>query len=182
MIRLVTALAMAVTLHVSTARAIDAPTGPIVLTIIGNVPEANRPPFDPILDGFINYHEYSFERAVAFDTAMLAELPQVEVTANYHEWPGPVTASGPLLSTVLDAAGVDDDQTITLVALDGYAIEFTPAERVAQEYVLAMRAGSVPLGVGDRGPSWLLHDTSVKGATDEEESKWVWSVFLITAD
>lgn len=182
MIRLIAALAIAMSLPSGPAKAADTPQGPVILTIIGNVASPNRAAFDAMQDAFIGYHEYSFERAFAFDRAMLAALPQVEVDANYHEWPGPVTASGPFLSDVLATAGIDDDQVVTLVALDGYAIEFTPADRVAQEYVLAITAGGQPLGVGDRGPSWLLHDTGGREASDSEESKWVWSVFLITAD
>ncbi|MBY8977206.1 hypothetical protein KHP62_15415 [Rhodobacteraceae bacterium NNCM2] len=182
MLRLLAALTIALTLPLTTATAADAPTGPVILTVIGGVPEPNRPPFDPLRDAFINYREFDFERAFAFDTAMLTSLPQVEITAAFKDWPAPISASGPLLSDVLNTAGIEDGQTVRLVALDGYGIEFTPADRAAQDWVLALNAEGAPLALGGRGPAWLLHDTGGAQAPEEDESKWVWSVFLIVAD
>ena len=38
-------------------------TGAIILTIGGNIANANRPPFDPGSDGFLKYHDRKFDKA-----------------------------------------------------------------------------------------------------------------------
>ena len=48
-----------------------APAGPVVLTIAGNVANTNRPAYRDKLDVVFRYHERTFDRAFAFDRAML---------------------------------------------------------------------------------------------------------------
>jgi hypothetical protein len=49
------------------------PEGPVVLTVAGEIEQANRPAFDARRDLFLHYHERDFTKAVEFDTAMLAD-------------------------------------------------------------------------------------------------------------
>lgn len=174
---LILALAIA---PVSTSRASD--PGPVVLTILGKVGNPNRPAFDPFKDAFLKGQDRNFEKAHVFDRAVLKTLPQVTVSAHARNWPKPVTASGPRLKDVLAAAGVADDAALTLVALDGYGAAFDVNDRKAEDWVLAIDADGEPLAIGGRGPAWLLYDTGGKPATEEAESRWVWSVYVIEAE
>lgn len=152
---------------------------PVLLTVAGEVGNSNRPAYDAFRDAFFKYHKTRFARAYDFDYAALLALPQVQVTARAEDWPAPVGASGPRLQDVLTAAGVAADAIVSLVALDGYAVELDPAGRAAQDWVLAIAADGAPLGLGGRGPAWLLYDTAGKTVDSNAEATWVWSVFLI---
>lgn len=159
--------------------AAEAAKGPPVLTVIGAVSESNRSAFDAFDDAFLNFHGKEFEKAFVFDRAALEALSQVSVTARAEGWPKSVVAKGPLLKDLMDAAGVPPTAQIALMALDGYVAELESADRAGKEWVLAIEVDGKPLGVGGRGPAWLLHDTGDGAVTEEEEAQWVWSVFLI---
>lgn len=156
--------------------------GPAVLTIVGAVAKPNRGAFDAFHNAFFKYHDRTFEKAFAFDRNALAALPQVAITAHAEEWPAGIKAAGPRLKDVLAAAGVAETATVTAFALDGYGVEFKPAERAAHEWILAIEANGEPLSLGGRGPAWLLYDTGSARASDAAEDSWVWSVFLLSAE
>ena len=139
------------------ARSADlkAPTGTVILTVGGAVANTNRPPFDPARDGFLKYHDRKFARAAAFDLAMLEALGTQSASISYGKWPAPLTFSGPRLADVLRAAGWSGTQ-ITTLALDGYGTKIGRAALVAHDWILATRTGGTPLGIGARGPLWLV--------------------------
>lgn len=153
--------------------------GPSWVTVIGDVATPNRPPFNGFDDAFIKAQQTDFERAVVFDPATLRALPQREVRAQVEGWPAPLVARGPLLADVLNSAGVDDDKTVTFFALDGYRAALTGEERAARDWILALSVDGAPLGVGGRGPTWLLHATPDGPADPSVEAQWVWSAYLI---
>src|SRR5690606_4368776 len=117
---LAAALLSALTGVATHAEALEPPRGLTVVTIVGEIADTNRGPFDEAEDKFFAYHEYRFDRAAAFDLAMLEALGLHEVTIDYDGWPGPIEFAGPRLHDVLDAVGATGT-TVTLVALDGYA-------------------------------------------------------------
>lgn len=86
------------------------------------------------------------------------------------------------MADVLASAGMDRATTITAVALDGYAVEITADVRDAHDWIVAIAADGRPLGVGGRGPAWLLYDSGGGAVSEEEEARWVWSMFLITTE
>ena len=176
------ALAVAAMVLVGERHGSAANAGPTVMTIIGKVATANRGAYNEFSDSFFKYHEKTFEKAFAFDRESLKALPQATAAANAEGWPAPVQASGPRLKDVLTAAGVADTTTITAFALDGYGVEFTPAERAAHDWILAIDADGKPLGLGGRGPAWLLYDTGSGKASTDEEAKWIFSIFLMSAE
>ena len=153
-----------------------------VLTIAGAVGKSNRGAYDAFHDAFFKHHDKNFQKAFAFDRDALKALPQVKITANAEGWPGKVAASGPRLKDVLAAAGIDGKATVTAFALDGYGVDFTAAERDAHDWVVAIEADGKPLGLGGRGPTWIMYDTGNGKASTDEEAKWVWSVFVMTAE
>ena len=110
---------------------------------------------------------------------MLTSRKQVEISARAKGWRSVVAIRGPLLSDILKMAGATGS-TVTLSALDGFAVELTPEELSAHEWVLGLLADGKPLGLGDKGPIWLAYDTSGLDALPAgSDAKWVWSVFHI---
>lgn len=171
----------ALALSLAPASAGETPKGPVVLTVTGALAEPNRAAFKAFHDAFLHYHERTFDKAFAFDRQMLAALPAVSIKARAEGWPDGITAAGPRLRDVLDAAGVAQDAALALMALDGFALELSAEDRAAQDWVLAIEVNGRPLGIGDRGPAWLLYDTGQEIVGHDAEAEWIWSVFLIEA-
>ena len=156
------------------------PAGAVVLTVAGNIANTNRPAYDEKRDVFLKYHERTFERAFAFDRAMLEGLGVTEIHIAYVEWgDDPRTFSGPRLADVLKAAGCGSGGLTTL-ALDGFGTEISAAEVEAHDWVLSTRVDGQPHGIGGRGPLWLVFDSpGDRPATEEEEGRWPWALLFI---
>ena len=72
---------------------------------------------------------------------------------------------------------------MTSVALDGFESEMSRETVLAKDWILAIRANGQPLGVGQRGPLWLVHALPEdRPATDDEELSWPWAVFFMRVD
>ncbi len=155
---------------------------PAQLTVIGKIEYSNRAKFEPFPDAFFKFREKEFSKAFEFTYADLAALPQVTVTARAEEWSAPVTATGPALSAVMQAAGASPNAKLSFVARDGYSIELDADGRKAQEWIVAISVDGKPIGIGGRGPAWLMHDTGGKTVDTDVESKWVWSLFVIEVE
>ncbi|MFC5584019.1 hypothetical protein ACFPOD_02770 [Nitratireductor kimnyeongensis] len=168
----------ALTLFVTTAT--SALAEGTILTVTGQIEKTNREAFDPFFDGFLKFHDKTFEKAYTFDWDALASLPQKSITVNAdtEDWPHPLKMEGPLLKDVLAAAGPSGDKT-TLYALDGFGLEMSAEKMASREWILAMKIDGEPLGIGGFGPLWLVYDTGGRKAPEEEERSWVWSVFHI---
>lgn len=174
---MVFALGVIVTGHLS-AIAVE----PAQLTVIGKIENSNRSKSEEFSDAFFKFREKEFTKAFEFTYADMAALPQVTVNAMAEKWPAAVSASGPSMEDVMKAAGAAPDAKLSLVALDGYTIELEAADRRAQNWILAISSNEKPLGIGGRGPVWLLHDTGGKTIDTDAEGRWVWSVFVIEVD
>ncbi len=153
-----------------------------LVTIIGEMKNNNRDRLDPFMDAFLKFNDRDFVHAYAMNRKALDALPQTSVSANAEGWPRAVEASGPRVEDILAAAGIDNDATLSFVALDGYAVTLTPEDRSSHDWILATRANGEALNIGGRGPTWLLYDTANSTATAEEEAKWVWSMYLIVVE
>ena len=177
------ALAVAATTMMIAASApaadVEAPSGPVVLTVAGDIANTNRSAYDENSDVFFRYHEQAFDRAFEFDLAMLEGLGMTEVRVEYRDWNAPIDFSGPRLADVLSAAGCGSGPLVTL-ALDGFATEMAAAEIETRSWVLATRADGRPHSIGGRGPLWLVFDPpGDRPATEEEENMWPWALFFI---
>ena len=157
----------------------EGPRGPVVLTVAGTVANTNRPAYRDKLDVIFRHHKRTFDRAFAFDRAMLEGLGTVALRIEHAGWGGPMTVSGPLLADVLKTAGCPGGPLATL-ALDGFNTEISPETLEAHRWVVATRAEGRPLGLGERGPLWLVFDPpGERPATDEEADQWPWALFFI---
>ena len=156
------------------------PSGTVVLTVAGNIGNSNRPAYDSWRDDLLKYHEYEFDKAFEFDRAMLERLDVAEVRIEREGWPGAMTFSGPLLADVLETAGWRGGELVTL-SLDGYSRRISRAEVESLDWVLATRADGRPLGIGGRGPLWLLFDPpGDRPASEEDEGPW--ALFFILCE
>ncbi|MFM4721003.1 molybdopterin-binding oxidoreductase [Aeromonas bivalvium] len=120
------------------AMAMEAPKGPVILTVTGNVNA-----------------EHGQEGRVALDLALIQSLPQHEiVTSNPwvdkpHHYKGPKVAD---LLAALNARG----KTLTLTALNSFQIK-VDWERVQKyEPILAWQDDGITMRVRDKGPLWFI--------------------------
>ncbi len=156
-----------------------APQGSVILTVAGKVANWNRGAMTPTRDTLLSKHKIAFEKAMAFDAAMLGSLPAQELQLTTPAGNG--TFSGPSLADVLKASGADG-AGVHLVSLDGSTVDLSAADIKAHEWMLALSVDGKPVGIGDFGPLWLLHKpVSGKTPSKEELQQWVWSVFYIEA-
>ncbi len=153
-----------------------------LVTLIGGIKETNRAPFDPFRDAFFKFNDRQFDGAYALDRAALTALPQRTIRANAEGWPAAVMATGPLVRDVLGAAGASPDASVSFVALDGYAVSLSPEELATKDWILALEVDEHAIGIGGRGPAWLMHDTGSTPIPASDEAKWVWSVYLIVVE
>jgi hypothetical protein len=155
------------------------PRDMVVLTVSGLIGKTNRGPLDQKRDSLLALQKVDFKRAFAFDRATLLSLEQGTVTAKTNEFEAPATFSGPLLREVLgfiEAAKVK----VTVVALNGYVGWLTPEEIDASDWILALSADGVPLGIGQQGPIWLLNTRAPDFKPDDtHHAHWVWAIFYM---
>ncbi|MEO3431377.1 hypothetical protein AAFN88_21145 [Pelagibius sp. CAU 1746] len=161
------------------AEGLARPEGAVVVTVAGQIENANRPPFDADKDFFLKYHERKFDKATEFDIAMLEGLGMQSVELKIDAWPEPVYVQGPYLRDLLAAAGAAG-ATVTLVALDGYASEISWAEVEALDWIVGLRQDGKPLGLGQRGPLWVVYTyPDGRPLTADDELRWPWATFYI---
>ncbi|MEM7291249.1 MAG: hypothetical protein AAF412_12920 [Pseudomonadota bacterium] len=157
-------------------------SGQVVLTVTGKIEQTNRPPFDVFEDAFTNYHERKFDNAAEFDLAMLESLGMQEVEVSYEEWPRSTRLAGPLLADVLDAVGAKPN-TLTILALDGFAVELSAEDLARERWIVAIKQDGVHMKLGQRGPAWVVFDPGAdKTITADEEGTWPWAAFFMHVD
>jgi hypothetical protein len=150
-----------------------------VLTVTGKITETNRSAFNGLKDVFFNFHKRIFERAFQFDIVSLEAIGMQKATINHPGWPGPVTVEGPLLRDVLAGAGAEA-RTVRITALDGFTTELAASDMAEQDWIVAIKADGQYLGIGGKGPSWIVYARrDGKPATAEDEERWPWAAFLI---
>jgi len=174
--------ALLIALFVLPALALDEAREPrdmVVLTVGGLVGKTNRGPFNPKHDTLLAKLNAEFKHGFAFDRAMLLSLPQGTVTAKPVEFDRSATFSGPLLREVLGYVEAAKAKT-TFVAPDGYAGWLSPEDIERSDWILALEADGVPLGLGQQGPLWLLN-TRKEGEKVGEDNRGshVWAVVYI---
>jgi hypothetical protein len=136
------------------------PDGPVILTVGGQVGRSNRPPMNNALDQMMHKHGVRFERAFTFDAAQLQRLAAVSITAQLEYDQQPHTLRGPLLTTVLEAAGVDLKAAwgLGLRAVDGYNVRVSQAQMRDLNMIVATHLDGQALALGGLGPQWAVYD------------------------
>lgn len=171
--------ALAAFLAVAVAGLPAAAAGPVLVTVTGDISEPNRGPVDPDYDKLFVFNEVKFDKAHEFDLDTLEKLPQATVHADFPKGGAATAFTGPLLSDVLAAAGADG-HTVTVQAMDGYAVEVPLADMVAKGAVLALARDGKPLGIGNFGPTQIVFPRADRPElADMPDDWWIWQIYHI---
>ena len=176
---LIALIAALCALSVAAAEQDRSPKEMVLLTVSGTIGESNRGPLDPKKDSLLALNKVDFKKAFAFDRPTLRALEQGTVTVQPREFDKPATFKGPLLREVLghiEAAKLK----ITVVAINGYSGWIAPEDVDRSDWILALEADGVPLGIGQQGPLWLIN-TRAEGEKPGEDGRgrWVYAVFYL---
>ena len=120
------------------ARALEPPSGAVVLTVAGRVRNTN--------DG----------RRAQFDMAMLEALPQQNVFMRTPWYAQARRFTGPLLRDVLAAAGAQGT-TLRLIALNDYKVDMPFDDAQRHDVILARLLDDKPMAVRDKGPLFVVY-------------------------
>jgi hypothetical protein len=172
-------IAVLCALSVAAAEQDRAPKDMVLLTVSGTIGESNRGPLDARKDSLLALNKIDFSKAFAFDRATLLSLEQGTVTVQPAEFDKPATFKGPMLREVLghiEAAKMK----ITVVAVNGFSGWLMPEDVDRSDWILALEADGVPLGIGQQGPLWLIN-TRAEGwkPGDDGRGRWVWAVYYM---
>lgn len=160
----------------TSASALAAPSalqGPGLLTISGAVGRSNRDALDPALDQMFVKHGIQFEKAHVFDAAALRRLPTVQIRPTLEYDAKKHTLTGPLLTTVLEEAGVagDRETQLFLRAVDGYVVPLKLADARSYRMVVATEIDGTPLSLGGLGPQWAVYEADTLAAFKDKPLK-----------
>lgn len=146
------------------ARADDfaAPTGEVLLTLSGNLAQTN------------------VEGTLQLDQAMLESLPQTEFTTSTTWTSGTPTFKGVLLTDLIAAVGATGG-TVTLQAVNDYAITMPLADVGPDAPLLAYLMDGQTMSLRDKGPVWMVYpyDSNEKFRTEETYSRSIWQLTQI---
>jgi hypothetical protein len=180
-----TALATGATLplasHAAPAKAVE--KGPALLTVTGAIARPNRRPFDPVLDQMMAKQKLHFDKARAFDFAQLAALPAVTLKPTLEYDGKPHLLKGPLLVTVLRAAGAAGNR-LAMRAIDGYAPTLSVADAHKHRYIVATHLDGRPMPLGGLGPLWAIYEADAFADTaakplDQRFASCPWGLYHI---
>jgi hypothetical protein len=159
------------------------PKGAVVLTIHGKITNTNRGALNEFEDAFFKFGSVSFDKAAQFDTAMLEKLGMKTLSVKYDTWPRAYKFEGPLLADVLKAAGATG-KSFKVYALDGYGAEIPLTDLQQYGVLLALKADGKYLGLGGRGPTWVVYprDDKHPALKSHDDGKWVWSALRIEVE
>ena len=147
--------------------------GPGLLTISGAIGKSNRGPVDPALDQLLVKHGVKFDKAYVFDSEALLRLPSVRIKATLEYDAKLHSLAGPLLTSVLEAAGVPttSEVTIALRAVDGYVVPLSMANARAYRMIVATEIDGTPLSLGGLGPQWAIYEADTLAAFKDKPLK-----------
>jgi hypothetical protein len=136
------------------------PRGGACLTLSGAIVSANRGPHDRAIDQLMTKHGTTFDRAFEFDAAMLERLPSVAIAPTLEYDARPHRLSGPLLSAVVESAGLAPNAsgTLALRGIDGYTVGVSLADARDWRMIVATHVDGRPMGLGGLGPLWAVYD------------------------
>jgi hypothetical protein len=144
------------------AEVMTAPKGEVILTVSGTIANVNG------------------AGVMALDADLLASLPQHSLTTGTIWTEGTATYTGVLLRDLLAAAGATGT-TLTLTALNDYAISMPAAEVAADGPLLAYLVDGQPMSVRDKGPIWMIYpyDEVAAYRTEQTYARSIWQLARI---
>ena len=120
------------------ARALDKPTGPVVLTVSGRVRQVNE------------------GGSAHFDMGMLEAMPQQTLVTRTPWFAQARRFTGPLLRDVLGRSGANGSM-LRLIALNDYRVDMPMDDAQRHDVVLARLIDDKPMTVRDKGPLFVIY-------------------------
>ena len=147
------------------AAGLGQPTGPVILTIQGNIKLTNQG-----------------SRAV-FDRHMIEQLSLTQVTTSTPWTDGVSTFEGPLLRGLIDYVG-GVGKKISMVALNDYSASMPMEDMRKYDIVLAMKKDGKTLSVRDKGPFFVIYPFDHFPELNNEliHNRSVWQIKAITVE
>ncbi|PWE54886.1 hypothetical protein DEM27_18285 [Metarhizobium album] len=155
-----TILAVASFTIASPARALDKPTGDVILTVRGpDLKNANA------------------GDTAQFDRDMLQALEKRTGAMETPWTSGKVEFSGPLLRAVLSAAGAHG-QKLKIIALNDYSAEIPYEDATKLDTMLALTMNGKDMSVRDKGPLFLVYPFDLDPSLFNEKyfARSVWQI------
>ena len=160
--RLIAAAAVFIIFQVipgSASETLEAPTGPVILTVEGNIKITNA------------------GKEARFDRNMLKALGMHTLKTSNPFDSGTHIYEGILLSDLLKRVQADG-KVLVAYALDGYAVEIPVADPMEYPVMLAMLWNGKEMTVRNKGPIWLVYPIDNYSELKDEKysSRSVWQL------
>jgi hypothetical protein len=156
--------------------------GPVLVTVTGAVSNTNRGAVDADVDKLFAFNDVSFSNAMEFDVEALGALPQAVIKTDFPRGGENVEFTGPLLADVLAAAGAEGE-TVTIQAMDGYAVEVPMKDMIGKGAMVALARNGKALGIGSFGPTQIVFPRSERDdLADMPDDWWIWQIYHIKVE
>lgn len=158
--RFTSILAAALFFVAPAALALDAPKGPVILTVKGDLTHPN------------------VGKTAQFDLEMLEKLAGRKATMQTPWTEGMTTFSGPLLRAILEEAGAKNGSKLLVRALNDYFAEVPMRDATDLDTMLATRQNGKPMSIREKGPLFLIYpfDQNHDLYNEEYFSRSVWQI------
>ncbi len=119
-------------------------------------------------------------QTVTLTAEQIAALPQTTIETSTSWTEGKHKFSGPTFAEVFNAAGLAGE-TVTVEALDGYAVELPRATLVDDGAILTTTMDDQPLPQ-DKAPYWVIFNYDQSPEMDDQNHRdWsIWAISKIT--
>ena len=160
---LLSALLSLAPLCAGTAYALDAPHGPVVLTVTGK-----------------NLEQRNAGDAAVFDLEMLEKLSGRRAQMETPWTNGVTTFQGPYVRAILEAAGATG-KTLKITALNDYSAEVPIEDALKIDSIFAVKMNDAPMSIRDKGPIFMIYPFDINPELYNEKyfSRSVWQIKAI---
>jgi len=151
----------------------------VVLTVVGDITKTNRAGVAPF-DAFIAHQSLAFDKAYAFtgDALGALEAETVALVLPFDKQRHVLT--GPGLDVLLKEVGAEPGADVVAHGIDGYGVLFPAADIAALHPLVAVCRDSVPLGIGDLGPGYIVFRASTAaGQSVADDERMIWGTYLL---
>lgn len=157
------------------AQSLETPTGPVILTISGEIEPANNPGDEQ--------ENTDVNKTVQFDLAMLEKIGLTRIVTETPWTEGLVNFEGVLfkdLLALINARG----SSIRASALDNYSIDIPIEDFLNHDVILATRIDGKALRVRDNGPLWVIYPWTDNSALKRPIyfSRSIWQLHSFTVN
>lgn len=132
-------LALALIWTVAPAHALEAPGGPVILTVDGKITVTNAS------DG-----------TATFDRAMIEALGVTEIVTETLWTDGPIRFEGARVRDLLTAVGAQGT-SVHAIAINDYGVDIPISDFQDYDVIMAYRANGKTMRIRDKGPLWIIY-------------------------